>query len=453
MSSLTRDQTAIISKTQELLGNGHHSTISDLQRLTLVDSNVKGPSWVSQVSFPAPKDDENNVSKLMYNAITALGDGGEQFEHFPVSDVEARWTGYRPNVDENEPEPLISEENKYQSMMKEVKHPTTILFFHGGAFYMNTPARYHSTTARLAELTRGRCITFRYRLAPQHPFPAALLDALVAYLSLIYPPPESIHTPVPASSIVFAGDSAGANLALALVQVILFAKNTAIQFHNQAVSLPVPGGITLLSAGLDGTLALPSWQANASFDIFDRSVKSWSYLESAFPTCSLWPSKPPRGHIYCETSMLCHPLVSPAVASSWVGAPPMWFAGGQERFADSAKVVVELASRQGVPVRYEEYAEMPHDFPIMRDNWPWATTQDWPQSVRCMAEWAKACRVFAEGGKVETGAIVVTASREENKSDIDRLTGLTFEQVKGLMREKVANWKAWTGPETGDLSL
>ena len=46
----------------------------------------------------------------------------------------------------------------------------------------------------------------RYRLAPQHPFPSALLDALVSYFTLLYPPPGSIHEAVPASDIVFGGD-------------------------------------------------------------------------------------------------------------------------------------------------------------------------------------------------------------------------------------------------------
>jgi len=62
----------------------------------------------------------------------------------------------------------------------------------------------------------------------------------------------------------------------------------------------------------------------------------------------------------------------------------MWFAGGQERFADSAKLAAERAARQGVQVWYEEYEEMPHDFPIMSATWPWAKTEGWPQSMSCM---------------------------------------------------------------------
>lgn len=61
----------------------------------------------------------------------------------------------------------------------------------------------------------------RYRLAPQNPFPAALLDALTAYLYLLHPPPGALHKPIPASKIIIAGDSAGGNLSFALLQLLL----------------------------------------------------------------------------------------------------------------------------------------------------------------------------------------------------------------------------------------
>ena len=73
---------------------------------------------------------------------------------------------------------------------------------------------YRKTTGKLAELTGGRVLAIRYRLAPQNPFPAAILDTLIAYLNLLYPPPGSSHFAVPADSIVLAGDSSGGVLAI-----------------------------------------------------------------------------------------------------------------------------------------------------------------------------------------------------------------------------------------------
>jgi acetyl esterase/lipase len=49
----------------------------------------------------------------------------------------------------------------------------------------------------------------RYRLAPQHKWPAQLVDALLAYCYLIYPPPDAPHEPIPPSRIILAGDSSG----------------------------------------------------------------------------------------------------------------------------------------------------------------------------------------------------------------------------------------------------
>lgn len=85
---------------------------------------------------------------------------------------------------------------------------------------MNGPATRRATATKLAELTRGRCLIVQHRLAPQKPLPAAILDILVAYLSLLYPLPDLYHKPVPASHIVLAGDSSGAQAALSIIQVI-----------------------------------------------------------------------------------------------------------------------------------------------------------------------------------------------------------------------------------------
>ncbi|MCJ1356028.1 MAG: hypothetical protein MMC33_006022 [Icmadophila ericetorum] len=315
---------------------------------------------------------------------------------------------------------------------------------------MGTPGRYHPLATKLATLTGGRCLSFRYRLAPQNPFPAALLDCLVCYLSLLYPPPGSFHESAPASSIVFAGDSAGACLALALTQLLLSTQSSKVNFHGRSVELPLPSGIAVLSAGLDFTLALPSWMKFAANDIF---FDTWSMLDPNYTPCSVWPANPPRGHPYCEISMMDHPLTAPMMASNWRGAPPMWFAGGQERFADSAKVAAEQAARQGVSVRYEEYEEMPHDFPILSLNWPWAVTDEWPQSIKCIDNWVNACKTFVKGRQQDSGAVLYLTDGGEERLDVENLTGLTFGEVKRLVREKKAQWKSWLGNSAGKAAL
>ncbi len=82
--------------------------------------------------------------------------------------------------------------------------PGCILYLHGGAYCVGSPATHRSLTARLAKFTGLPVFALDYRLAPEHPFPAALDDALAAFRTLRASGP-----------VVIAGDSAGGGLALA----------------------------------------------------------------------------------------------------------------------------------------------------------------------------------------------------------------------------------------------
>jgi acetyl esterase/lipase len=86
-----------------------------------------------------------------------------------------------------------------------------ILHLHGGAFVIGSPTTYRHVTWRLASATRARVLSVDYRLAPEHPFPAALEDAVAAYRSLIANGADPRQTAV-------IGDSAGGGLALAMLQ-------------------------------------------------------------------------------------------------------------------------------------------------------------------------------------------------------------------------------------------
>ncbi len=83
----------------------------------------------------------------------------------------------------------------------------TILYFHGGAFVVGSPETAMSLTGNLVTRTRVRSYSLDYRLAPEHPFPAAIDDCLSAYRALL----DSGEDP---ATIVFAGDSAGGGLAV-----------------------------------------------------------------------------------------------------------------------------------------------------------------------------------------------------------------------------------------------
>ena len=228
-------------------------------------------------------------------------------------------------------------------------------------------------------------VSVKYRLSPQHTFPAAILDVLFAYLSLLYPSSDSTHRPVDPSHVVFAGDSVGGVLLFALIQILLHTKSySPIRFHSQTVTFPIarPAGIAILSLPGELLYSLPSFSRNMVHDLFFDIP--WAMRD--YPTCPIWPTNPPRGDIYCPYSSFRHPLVSLALTKSWEGAPPIWLASGEEQFVDGGKAVARRAAQQGVNVTWTQYQAMPHCFPTI----PGLDRSK--QATMVMNEWANFCR-------------------------------------------------------------
>ena len=90
-------------------------------------------------------------------------------------------------------------------------HSGTVLYLHGGGYVSGGPVTHRALTSHLAKLADASVAVADYRLAPEHPFPAALDDAHRAYLALL----EKGHAP---ERLAVAGDSAGGGLTLALLQ-------------------------------------------------------------------------------------------------------------------------------------------------------------------------------------------------------------------------------------------
>lgn len=297
--------------------------------------------------------------------------------------------------------------------------------------------------SKLVEQTGSRCCTIGYRLAPQDPFPAALIDVFLGYLALLYPPPDSHHPPIPASSIVFVGDSSGAALILSLIQVVLTARRAqktdrpTVRHHAANVTIPMPAGLAIVSPAGDQAIALPSWKTNAAFDIFSRDTSP--VTDKNYPSCSIWPADPPRSHVYCDVSLLCHPLVSPTGSSDWLGCPPLWLAIGQERLADCAKVIAQTAARQGVVVLWQMYERMPHCWITMFPQLK--------QSVECTKRCAQVIGLFAANGAIESAGDVISTTGKTRKVDVKNLTPLTMDEVEEMMRANTKHLKPWVGPE------
>lgn len=274
------------------------------------------------------------------------------------------------------------------------------------------------------------------RLAPQNPFPAALLDVFQAYLTLLAPPPGSPQQAVLPSSIVIAGDSSGACLSLGLLQVLLQLgrKGSSVEFHGMRVRPAIPAGVALLSPVADLTNSLPSYERNADGDIFPVPIEKLLYLEKTFPTCPIWPAKPARANLYCEAGMLAHPLASPVASDDWHGSCPLWFASGQEQIEDPARLLAQTAYRQGISVTLQEYEAMPHTF-----FWVFSKA---PQTRKILTDWAKAIVSFAEGGEpLSTATFIRAKGLQPEEMDLKSLVPFTVDEAREIMLKMALRYK------------
>jgi salicylate hydroxylase len=133
-----------------------------------------------------------------------------------------------------------------------VPHPSgvpaaTVLHFHGGGYVIGSAKGSLEYSNRLAKAVNGESVTVEYRLAPEHPYPAAIDDAMDAYRGLI-------SQGVPASQIILSGESSGAGLAIALAMALRDAAE------------PLPAGIIAVCPFADLTLSGPSVRQYAGED-------------------------------------------------------------------------------------------------------------------------------------------------------------------------------------------
>jgi acetyl esterase/lipase len=206
--------------------------------------------------------------------------------------------------------------------------PGTILYFHGGSFSLGSPRTAMPVTANLVERTGVRAISLDYRLAPEHPFPAAIEDCVAAYRGLL----DSGLDP---ASIVFAGDSAGGGLT---VTTCLAARDAG---------LPLPAAIAAFSPGLDHTRTGTCMATKEGVDpFFSRGGMARA------------------GEMYLGGQDPHQPLLAPAVLADLTGFPPILLqVGTNELLLDDSVRLAERAREAGVDVILDVTAGVPHVFP------------------------------------------------------------------------------------------
>lgn len=201
-----------------------------------------------------------------------------------------------------------------------------MLFLHGGAYVIGGPASHAKLAAHLAHASRSATYFVDYRLAPEHPFPAALDDALAAYRWLIG------QAPAP-RRIVIAGDSAGGGLALAAAMSIRDAQ------------LPAPAALVLISPWADLTLSGASHASKAAADPMLRAA--WLKDSAAR---------------YAGARPLDDPLLSP-VFGNLAGLPPVLVqVGSEEILLSDAESLCQGIRQAGGRAELRRYDGLWHDF-------------------------------------------------------------------------------------------
>ncbi|MGQ4467018.1 alpha/beta hydrolase [Streptomyces violaceoruber] len=206
--------------------------------------------------------------------------------------------------------------------------PGRLLYLHGGGYLAGSPDTHAGLAGELARRAGLRAVSVDYRLAPEHPFPAAVDDGLAAYRELL-------STGTDPQDLVLAGDSAGGGLGIA---TLLAAREAG---------LPQPAAVALFSPWVDLTLTGGSIRSKEGADPIFTEADVRAYAD-----------------LYVGAGDRAAPLASPVFADL-AGLPPLLVqAGANEVLLDDA---VRLAGRAGaddVEVTLEVGPGLPHVYQL-----------------------------------------------------------------------------------------
>jgi monoterpene epsilon-lactone hydrolase len=202
-----------------------------------------------------------------------------------------------------------------------------VLYLHGGGYLFGSPKTHRQVLIAMAKAFQAPVYGLDYRLAPEHPFPAAVEDAAKAYEWLLIRHPEA--------AIVLAGDSAGAGLAIA----------TAVGVRDGGMKQP---------------------KAIVAFSPYSDLAVTGASVEANAKSCAMFT---PRGvreaaAMYLAGANARDPRASPLYADL-AGLPPMLlFASRHEILRDDTLRLAERASAAGVKVELVVRDRLPHVWPV-----------------------------------------------------------------------------------------
>ncbi len=206
---------------------------------------------------------------------------------------------------------------------------TAILYLHGGGYTLCSPATHRGVTGAIALASKCRLLVPDYRLAPEHPFPAALEDALAAYRWLLAEGFAPQH-------IAIGGDSAGGGLTVA----------TAISLREAGE--PLPAALFLLSPWTDLTFSGESHRTRRAVDPIFGDVDE-----------SMGPAFAPA---YLGRESPSNPLISPLLADLRGLPPTIIHVGDDEILLDDSTRLAEKMKAASVDVRIRVWDGLWHVF-------------------------------------------------------------------------------------------
>lgn len=213
------------------------------------------------------------------------------------------------------------------------KRDKIVMYIHGGGFISGSCHTHRMHAIKFARLCGAKMLLFDYRLAPEHPFPAAVDDCLKAYNWLL----QRGYEP---ANIMVMGESAGATLTL----------STLVALKDQRIELPKAA--VSISPVTDLTCQADSFTTNFKKDV--APMNSWT----------IWTG------FYIAGNDPHHPWLSPLMADL-TGLPPIMIqVGTHEIHLDDARNFAVKAQESGVEVTLQTWDGMVHAFPLLAPLFP-----------------------------------------------------------------------------------
>ena len=203
-----------------------------------------------------------------------------------------------------------------------------MVYYHGGGFVIADTKVYDASPRALAKMANAIMVAVDYRQAPEHPFPAAPNDAFTAYQWTIDHAREFNGDP---TRVAVGGESAGGNLAT-VVSMMARDKKVAMPVH-QLLVYPV----------VDNDMNRPSYQRNANAKPLNKAMMAWFFK-----------------HYQGDPKS---PYALPMKAASLKGLPPATVIAAEiDPLLSEGQAYAERLRKEGVPVSYQEYSGVTHEF-------------------------------------------------------------------------------------------